>query len=66
MLQVPFYDPEKSYEEIFEQGPFGVFAQQRVFSDKVEPCFVFLVSNKFAFWYSGWTALKWEIRARRH
>lgn len=27
MLYTPFYDPEKSYEENFEQGPFGVFAR---------------------------------------
>jgi dihydroorotate dehydrogenase len=26
MLSVPFYDPQKSYEENFEQGPFGAFA----------------------------------------
>ena len=27
MLTTPFYDPEKSYEENFEKGPFGAFAQ---------------------------------------
>jgi dihydroorotate dehydrogenase len=26
MLYMPFYDPEKSYEENLEKGPFGVFA----------------------------------------
>ena len=26
MLQTPFYDPEKSYEENFKHGPFGIFA----------------------------------------
>ncbi len=26
MLQAPFYDPEKTYEENFEKGPFGAFA----------------------------------------
>ena len=26
MLHTPFYDPEKSYEENFEKGPFGTFA----------------------------------------
>lgn len=30
MLQTPFYDPEKSYEENFEQGPFGIFANREV------------------------------------
>jgi len=28
MLQKPFYDPQKSYEENFEQGPFGTFAEK--------------------------------------
>jgi dihydroorotate dehydrogenase (NAD+) catalytic subunit len=27
MLYQPFYDPEKTYEENFEHGPFGAFAQ---------------------------------------
>jgi len=27
MLHTPFYDPEKTYEENFEKGPFGAFAQ---------------------------------------
>lgn len=26
MLHTPFYDPEKSYEDNFEKGPFGIFA----------------------------------------
>ena len=26
MLYIPFYDPEKTYEENFEKGPFGIFA----------------------------------------
>ncbi len=30
MLLTPFYDPEKSYEENFEQGPFGAFADGEV------------------------------------
>ena len=30
MLHTPFYDPEKSYEENFEQGPFGIFADGEV------------------------------------
>lgn len=28
MLSIPFYDPQKSYEENFEQGPFAAFAQK--------------------------------------
>ncbi|MBI2338281.1 tRNA-dihydrouridine synthase [Candidatus Daviesbacteria bacterium] len=27
MLQVPFYDPNKSYEENYDKGPFGGFAE---------------------------------------
>ncbi len=27
MLQTPFYDPNRSYEENYDQGPFGVFAE---------------------------------------
>ena len=30
MLLEPFYDPEKSYEENFKAGPFGVFADGKV------------------------------------
>ncbi len=30
MLLKPFYDPEKSYEENYKQGPFGVFADGEV------------------------------------
>ena len=30
MLHQPFYDPEKSYEENFERGPFGAFASGEV------------------------------------
>ena len=26
MLKVPFYDPSKSYEDNYEEGPFGSFA----------------------------------------
>ena len=29
-MLTPFYDPEKSYEENFEQGPFGAFADGEV------------------------------------
>ena len=30
MLLKSFYDPEKSYEENFEQGPFGAFANKEM------------------------------------
>lgn len=31
MLQVPFYDPTKSYEENYDTGPFGAFADGKVY-----------------------------------
>lgn len=30
MIQIPFYDPEKSYEENFKKGPFGAFADGKM------------------------------------
>lgn len=42
MLQTPFYDPSKSYEENFREGPFGDFADGKIFPDKVKPCYDFL------------------------
>ncbi len=50
MLEKPFYDPEKSYEENFKDGPFGVFQDGEVFKDKGEPKYDFLgqkVSSPF-------------------
>lgn len=37
MLQTPFYDPEKSYEDNFEQGPFGAFADGTKYQQDGEP-----------------------------
>ena len=37
MLQTSFFDPEKSYEENFAQGPFGAFADQTAFHEAGEP-----------------------------
>ncbi|MGH2478761.1 MAG: dihydroorotate oxidase, partial [Ktedonobacteraceae bacterium] len=31
MRHIPFFDPEKSYTENFEQGPFGAFADGTIF-----------------------------------
>ncbi len=33
-MLTPFYDPEKSYEENFKQGPFGIFADKEVLENK--------------------------------
>ena len=39
MLLTPFYDPEKSYEENFKDGPFGIFADGEVLKEENEPEF---------------------------
>ena len=41
-IHTPFYDPEKSYEENYEQGPFGAFADGKVFKQEGEPQYDFL------------------------
>lgn len=42
MLQTPFYDPEKTYDENYENGPFGAFADKKVFEQPGEPTHTFL------------------------
>lgn len=42
MLQTPFYDPSKSYEENFDQGPFGDFADDKLIMRDAEPTKTFL------------------------
>lgn len=42
MIQVPFYDPNKSYEENYESGPFGAFTDGQVFKQEGEPAEDFL------------------------
>ncbi len=42
MLQIPFYDPKKTYQENFEQGPFGDFANSQKLARIGEPKFNFL------------------------
>ncbi len=42
MLKIPFYDPTKSYEENYDQGPSGAFADGKVFEQKGEPQYDFL------------------------
>lgn len=41
MLHLPFYDPEKSYEDNFKEGPFGVFADKEIFKNEGEPKYDF-------------------------
>ncbi len=42
MLHKPYYDPEKSYDENYEKGPFGAFADKKIYTDKNEPEYEFL------------------------
>lgn len=41
-IKTPFYDPQKSYEENFEKGPFGGFADKEVIVSKKKPDYTFL------------------------
>ncbi|KKQ75814.1 MAG: Dihydroorotate oxidase [Candidatus Woesebacteria bacterium GW2011_GWB1_38_5b] len=47
MLQIPFYDPNKSYEENYDQGPYGDFADGKVFNQEGEPQVDFLGQKVF-------------------
>ena len=47
MLQIPFYDPNKSYEENYEQGPFGAFSDGQVLAQEGEPTKDFLGQKVF-------------------
>ncbi len=48
MLYKPFYDPEKSYEENLELGPFGDFADGKVFVENGEPQYNFFGHKVYA------------------
>lgn len=48
MLREPFYDPQKSYEENYDAGPFGAFADGAIFEQKGEPKTDFLGQKVFA------------------
>lgn len=37
--QTPFYDPAKTYEENYEKGPFGSFADSKIFKQAGKPQF---------------------------
>ena len=48
MLHQPFYDPEKTYEENFQSGPFGAFSDGVVIENKGEPQYEFLGQKVFS------------------
>ena len=48
MLQTPFYDPEKPYEENFEKGPFGEFSDGKVIPNKGEPEYDFFGNKVYS------------------
>ncbi len=39
MLSKPFYDPHKTYEDNFTNGPFGAFADGEIFQQNEEPTY---------------------------
>lgn len=47
MLKTPFYDPLKSYEQNYDEGPFGAFADGEVFKQEGEPQYDFLGEKVF-------------------
>lgn len=48
MLHAPFYDPTRSYEENYDQGPFAAFADGNVYEQKGEPKSDFLGHKVYA------------------
>lgn len=42
MLHTPYFDPEKTYEDNFSQGPFGAFADGKVFKQTGTPKYIVL------------------------
>lgn len=42
MKQIPFYDPLKTYEDNYDSGPFGVFADSTRKNDPLSPSYDFL------------------------
>lgn len=47
MQTVPFYDPKKSYEQNYEQGPFGAFADGKIYQNEGDPLYDFLSQKVF-------------------
>jgi dihydroorotate dehydrogenase (NAD+) catalytic subunit len=47
-MPTPFYDPEKSYQDNFDNGPFGAFADGQKFEQSGDPAAVFLGHKVFS------------------
>ena len=48
MLYTPFYDPEKTYEENYDKGPFGALSDGKIYRQKGEPQQDFLGHKVYA------------------
>lgn len=46
-MHTPFYDPLKTYEENYKEGPFGGFADGKIFKQKGVPSYNFLGQKVF-------------------
>lgn len=47
MLHSPFYDPEKSYEQNYDNGPFGDFSDGETYQQKGEPTYDYFGQKVF-------------------
>ncbi len=47
MLRTPFYDPTLTYEENYDEGPFGEFANKKIYKQKGKPQYDFLGQKVF-------------------
>ena len=48
MLKIPFYDPTKSYDENYANGPFGSFIDGEIYQQQAEPQYDFLGQKVYA------------------
>jgi len=46
-MTTPFFDPNKTYSENYEEGPFGAFKNPQKYEDKSEPKYTFLGNPVF-------------------
>ena len=51
MLQTPYYDPKRSYEENYSEGPFGAFADGKKYTNSGEPTYDFLGHKSILTYY---------------